>query len=109
MRGLGRVLEVSADNFKKEVLESKTPAIVDYYADWCGPCHAMAPTFEKVAGEMKEMKFAKCNIDANKDLAQENGIMSIPCIVVYKDGQEAGRIVGNQQEDALVQQLRAFL
>ncbi len=103
------MLGLSADNFKKEVLESKAPVVVDFWAEWCGPCHAMAPVFEKVAGEMREMKFAKCNIDENQDLAQENGIMSIPCIVVYRDGQEAGRIVGNQPEDALVQQLRAFL
>ncbi len=69
----------------------------------------MAPVFEKVAGEIKELKFAKCNIDANQDLAQENAVMSIPCIIVFKDGQEAGRIVGNQPEDVLKQQLLAFV
>lgn len=70
----------------------------------------MAPVFEKVAGELSnQMKFAKCNIDQCQDLAQEQGVMSIPCIIVYKDGQEAGRVVGNQPEDVLVQQLRTFL
>ncbi len=109
MRGLGRVLEVSADNFAKEVLESKIPVAVDYWAGWCQPCKMLAPTFEKVAGEIKEMKFAKCNIDDNQALAQENLVMSIPCIVVFKEGQEAGRIVGNQPEDILKQQLLALL
>ncbi len=103
------MLELNADNFKREVLESKIPVVVDFYANWCGPCKAMAPVFEKVAGKMKEMKFAKCNIEENQGLAAEQGIMSIPCVVVYKNGKEEGRLVGNQPEDILVQQLRTFL
>ncbi len=103
------VLEVNANNFGKEVLESKMPVVIDFWAGWCGPCKMLAPTFDKVAGEIKEMKFAKCNIDESQDLAQENGVMSIPCIIVFKDGKEAGRIVGNQPEDALKQQLLALL
>lgn len=104
------MLEVSSDNFAKEVLESKVPVVVDYWAEWCGPCKAMAPTFESVSKQFTgRMKFAKCNIDSNQEIASEQGIMSIPCIVVYKNGKEEGRLVGNQQEEILVQQLRTFL
>lgn len=104
------MLEVNSDNFAKEILESKIPVVVDYWAEWCGPCKAMAPTFENCSKQLGEkMKFAKCNIDENEQIASEQGVMSIPCLIIYKNGQEEGRLVGNQSEDILVQQLRTFL
>lgn len=70
----------------------------------------LAPIFTKVSeGLGGKMKFAKCNIDSNQEIASEQGIMSIPCLVVFKGGKEEGRLVGNQTEDILVQQLRTFL
>ncbi len=103
------MLEISADNFEAEVEQSKIPVVIDFWAEWCSPCKQFAPTFEKVGKQMEgKMKFAKCDIDANQDFAQSNGIMSIPCIVVFKNGQEAGRIVGNQSESSFVQQLKSL-
>lgn len=104
------MLEVNAENFKREVLESKIPVVVDNYANWCQPCKMLAPIFEAVSKQLDgKMKFAKCNIDENNELASEQGVMSIPCLIIYKDGKEEGRLVGNQSEDILVQQLRTFL
>ena len=102
------MLQINAENFDAEVVQSKIPVVIDFSASWCSPCHQFAPIFEKVAKQMEgKMKFAKCDIDANQEFAQANGIMSIPCIVIFKNGQEAGRIVGNQTESSFVQQLKA--
>ncbi len=104
------MLEANSDNFAKEVLESKIPVVVDYWAPWCQPCKMLAPIFESVSKQFTDkIKFVKCNIEENQEIATENGIMSIPCLVIYKDGKEEGRLVGNQSEDILVQQLRTFL
>jgi len=110
MKGWNAVLEVNENNFEQEVLKSSIPVVVDYWAGWCAPCKALAPIFEKVSQTFAgRMKFAKCNIDDHQNIAQENGVMSIPCMIVFKNGIEAGRIVGNQTEDSLVQRLKALL
>jgi thioredoxin 1 len=104
------VLEVTADNFETEVAKSKIPVIIDFWAEWCSPCKQLAPTFEKLSKEFAgKVLFAECDIDKNQEFAQSNGIMSIPCMVVFKNGKEAGRIVGNQTEDSLRQQLKVLL
>lgn len=104
------MLEVNANNFETEVRPSKVPVVVDFYANWCSPCKALAPTFEKVAKQFEgKMKFAKCDVDTNQEFAQAAGVMGIPCILVFKSGEEVGRIVGNQTEDSLKQQLNALL
>jgi thioredoxin 1 len=104
------VLEVNADNFEKEVAQSKSPVVIDFWAEWCSPCKQFAPTFEKVSKQFEgKITFAKCDIDANQEFAQSNGVMSIPCMIIFKNGKEAGRIVGNQTESLFVQQLKAFL
>lgn len=88
------VLEVTSENFEKEVLESEKTVLVDFYAEWCGPCKRLSPIVEEVAKEEEEVKFVKMNIDNCEDIAIEYQVMSIPTLVVMKNGKEVNRSVG---------------
>ena len=84
----------SAD-FEKEVLQSDKPVLVDFFADWCGPCKMMAPVVEQLAEELEgKAKVGKLNIDENMDIAEKYRVMNIPTFLIFKDGQEKERIVG---------------
>lgn len=89
------VTKVDAENFEREVLESKTTVLVDFYADWCGPCKMLSPIVDEVATSGNTgAKFVKVNIDENQDLARKYNVMSIPTLVIIKNGKEADRSVG---------------
>ena len=88
------VLKITADNFKKEVLEERKTVLIDFYADWCGPCKMLAPVLEEIAKENTNTKFVKINVDDAQDLAMEYNVMSIPTLVVIKNGKEVNRVVG---------------
>lgn len=88
------VLDVTSQNFEEEVLKSEKPVLVDFYADWCGPCKMLSPIVDEVANEKEDIKVCRINIDEEQDLAVEYGIMSIPTLVVIKNGEEAKRSVG---------------
>ena len=105
------VSEISEKDFKKEIGANKGIAIVDFWAPWCGPCKMLGPIFERLASsaQYSRMKFAKVNIDENESLASEQGIMSIPCIVFFKDGEEVERMVGFSGEDALKMKLNKYV
>ncbi|NQT12091.1 MAG: thioredoxin, partial [Planctomycetes bacterium] len=82
------------ESFAREVLESEVPALVDFYADWCGPCRALAPTLEELARETPDAKIVKVNVDENPELAVQYGVSSIPSLAVFKDGQVTARHLG---------------
>lgn len=88
------VLEITSENFQKEVLESDKKVLIDFYADWCGPCKKLSPIIEEVAGEESNVKFVKLNIDLAEDIAIEYQVMSIPTLVVMENGKEISRNVG---------------
>lgn len=88
------VLKVTSENFEEEVLKSDKTVLIDFYADWCGPCKMLSPIIEAVANENKDIKVVKINVDNAQDLAIEYQVMSIPTIVVIKSGQEVNRTVG---------------
>lgn len=98
-------IEITNDNFKKEVLEYDGTVIVDFYANWCMPCKMLAPIVEKVAGE-NNIKLAKVNVDENEALVREFGIMSIPVIHVYKKGQQTASFVGLVSESKLIDAIK---
>lgn len=88
------VLEVKSESFEEMVLKSDKTVLIDFYADWCGPCKVMAPIVEKIANENQEIMVVKVNIDNETDIAVKYGIMSIPTFVVIKNGEEVNRVVG---------------
>ncbi|MBS3152398.1 thioredoxin [Candidatus Woesearchaeota archaeon] len=87
------MLELNKDNFEKELKENKI-LILDAWAIWCSPCKATSPIFEELSKEIKNVKFAKLNVDDNTEIASKLGIMSIPTFIVFKNGKEVERIIG---------------
>ena len=89
------VMNISDADFKKEVLESQTPVLVDFWATWCAPCKAIAPAVDELATQFKgKLKVAKVNIDDNQDTPQQFGVRSIPTLLIFKGGRVVDQIVG---------------
>ena len=96
---------LNSENFDQEVLKAEIPVLVDFFADWCGPCQAMGPVIEELDGkEGREgkVKIGKVNVDENQALAEIYGVMSIPTIIAFKNGQEIGRKIGLVGKEELV-------
>ena len=97
---------VTEQTWDTEVIKSEKPVIVDFWAEWCGPCHAVAPVLDRIAEEREdELRLVKVNIDEEQGLAQRYGIASIPTIVLFKDGEPAAAAIGAQPKSALERSL----
>ena len=97
--------KVNNETFKQQVLENEKVVLVDFYADWCGPCKMLAPIVEQIAVENEQVAVFKLNVDEAPELAMQFGVMSIPTLIVFKDGQVAAKTVGVQSKQNILKML----
>ncbi len=96
------VIKISQSNFASEVLSSDKPVLLDFYADWCGPCRMVSPIVDEIAEERSDIKVGKINVDQESSLAEQFNIYSIPALVVVKDGKIANQAVGARPKDEIL-------
>jgi thioredoxin 1 len=107
---MGKALEVTDNTFEQEVLRAEQPVLVDFWAVWCGPCRAVAPIVEELAGEYEgQLKVMKLDVDDNPRTAVAYGVQSIPTLLVFKDGKPAERIVGAVPKKVIVDKLQSVM
>jgi thioredoxin 1 len=103
-------LDITKENFEKEILQSKTPALVDFWASWCGPCKMVAPVVEELSKEYAgKVKVCKVNVDNAPELASQLGIMSIPTFIVFSKGEEQARKVGALSKKELMDSITPYI
>jgi thioredoxin 1 len=104
-------ISLNSSNFDQEVLKSDVPVLVDFWAEWCGPCKMMGPILEELAENMADqpVKIAKCNVDENSELAEKYEIMSIPAFKIFKNGQVVEEWAGAQSLEALKEKLEKYI
>lgn len=101
---------ITTENFEQEVLKSEKPVLVDFWAEWCGPCKALEPIVAQISREYAQvLKVGKLNVDDHPDLAIRYGVMGIPTLILFKDGQEVARIIGYQPRERLLRRILPYL
>ena len=105
------MLEITKDTFQAEVADSKVPVLVDFWASWCMPCKMIAPVLEQIQAELgnEKIKIVKVNVDEQQELAAKFGIMSIPTLILFKDGKKADSFLGAMPKDVLLSKLAGSL
>ena len=101
--------EITDSNFQAEVVESATPTLVDFWAPWCGPCRMVGPVLEQIDAEREDMRVVKLNVDDNQQTAAKFGVMSIPTMILFKNGQPVHQIVGAQPKPRIESALNDVL
>lgn len=99
------VIKITSDNFEAEVLKSSTPVLIDFYADWCGPCKMMSPVIEQIADENADIKVCKVNVDDEPGIAEKYSVMSIPMFACIQNGELVQKSVGAQPKAAVLKML----
>lgn len=99
------VIRINKDNFQNEVINSKSPVLLDFYADWCGPCRMVSPIIDEIAEERSDVKVGKINVDEESELAEMFGIYSIPALVVMKDGKIVNQALGARPKSQILAML----
>lgn len=98
-------LVITKENFESEVLKSDKPILVDFWAAWCGPCKMLSPVIDEIAEERSDIKVGKINVDEQPELASQFAVMSIPTLIVFKNGEIANKAIGVQPKDAILSML----
>lgn len=99
-------LHITKDNFEEEVLKSDRPVLVDFWAPWCGPCQMLLPIIEGLADEVTDVKICKVNVDEEMEIARKFRVMSIPTLIVFKDGKPVTTSIGAKQKNEILEMLR---
>lgn len=100
-------IHVTKENFESEVLKSEVPVLADFFAQWCGPCKMLMPIVEAIAEEAKDFKVCKIDIDEHQELAVQYRVMSVPTLIVFKNGEVAAKNIGVISKDAILDMLKA--
>ena len=101
----GQIIDVTDANFQAEVLESETPVLVDFWAPWCGPCRMVSPVLEEINGERDDLRVVKLNVDDNQQTAVKYEVLSIPTMILFKNGAEAKKLIGAQPKARILAEL----
>jgi thioredoxin 1 len=105
----GQITDVTDNNFDAEVLESETPTLVDFWAPWCGPCRVVSPILEEINNEREDLRVVKLNVDENQNTAVRYEVLSIPTMILFKNGQIAKKLIGAQPKSRIESELEPVL